>query len=162
MIEKECIMKTAVCIITGLCLILSSGCQESQESQSTQTVITAENLKTISGTQWILQQMTIDGKTFELVDEKPFIRFDAEENKVTGFASVNQFFGSVKIDKAGGVKWPGPFGSTRMAGPQEQMKQEDTFLKALPQTERLSKAGINLYAASKDGRIQLVFYVPVE
>ncbi|MHC4836515.1 MAG: META domain-containing protein [Planctomycetota bacterium] len=49
-----------------------------------------------------------------------------------------------------------------MAGPPEQMGQEDAFLKALPQTQRLSKAGINLYAASKDGQTKLVFYVPVE
>ncbi|MHC4554545.1 MAG: META domain-containing protein [Planctomycetota bacterium] len=109
--------------------------------------------------QWFLQQMTVDGEAFELAGEKPFIQFDADENKVTGFASLNRFFGSFKIDEAGRVQWPGPFGSTRMAGSPQQMEQEDAFLKALPRTERLSKAESNLYAVSEDGKTKLVFYV---
>ena len=152
-------MKYPFYIIAILGLIIIGGCQESQEKQSTPTVITSENLETIAGVQWILQQMTVDGKPINLIGEKPFIQFDVDENRVTGFASLNRFFGSVNIDKAGNVQWPGPFGSTRMAGPPEQMAQEDAFLKALPQTQRLSKAGINLYATSKDGQTKLVFYV---
>lgn len=155
-------MKRAFYIAVILALMVAAGCQESQESQSDQTLITSENFRAIVGVQWILQQMIIDGKVFDLAGEKPFIQFNSDENKVTGFASVNRFFGSVEIDKVGRIQWPGPFGSTRMAGSPEQMKQEDTFLKALPQTEQLSKAGINLYAASGDGRTKLVFYVPVE
>ncbi len=155
-------MKTTVQFFALLCLMTVAGCQESQTAQLAQTPITSENFKTIAGIQWILQKMTVDGKAIDLVGEKPFIQFDADENKVTGFASVNRFFGSVQIDKKGRVQWPGPFGSTRMAGPPEQMKQEDAFLKALPRTDRLSKAGINLCAASEDGKTELVFYVPVE
>jgi len=59
----------------------------------------------------------------------------------------------------GRVQWPGPFGSTRMAGSPQQMEQEDAFLKALPRTEWLSKAGSNLNAVSEDGKTKLVFYV---
>jgi heat shock protein HslJ len=151
-------MKKTFCMAVLLGLMITAGCQESQEEQLTQTAITAENYKTIAGMQWILQQMTVDGKSIELLGEKPFIQFDPEENKVTGFASLNRFFGSVKIDNEGHVQWPGPFGSTRMAGSPEQMQQEDTFLKALPRTEWLSKAGSNLYATSDDGKTRLVFY----
>ena len=140
-------------------MLIAAGCEESQVNQSGQTMITAKNFETIAGMQWILQQMTIDGEAFELVGENPFIQFNADENKVTGFASLNRFFGSVKIDEKGRVQWPGPFGSTRMAGPQQQMKQEDAFLKALPRTEWLSTAGSNLYAVSDDGQTALVFYV---
>jgi len=154
-------MKTIVQILAISALITIIGCQESEKAQ-VQTPITSDNFKTIAGMQWILQQMTVDGEAIELVGEKPFIQIDAGENKVTGFASVNRFFGSVKIDGEGRVQWPGPFGSTRMAGPPEQMKQEDVFLKALPKTKRLSKTGINLYAASDEGKTELVFYVPVE
>jgi heat shock protein HslJ len=46
-----------------------------------------------------------------------------------------------------------------MAGSPQQMEQEDAFLKALPRTERLSKAESNLYAVSEDGKTKLVFYV---
>ena len=155
-------MKTTIQILAILALMMAAGCQESQETQRDRTAITSKNFKTIAGMQWILQQMTVDGEVIELVGEKPFIQFNADENKVTGFASVNRFFGSVKIDGEGRTQWPGPFGSTRMAGPPEQMKQEDAFLKALPRTNRLSKTGINLYAASADGKTELVFYVPVK
>lgn len=155
-------MKTTVQIFVILALMIVAGCQESQKTQSTRIPITSDNFKTIAGMQWILQQMTVDGKAIELVGEKPFIQFDADENKVTGFASVNRFFGSVEINGEGHVQWPGPFGLTRMAGLPQQMKQEDAFLKALPRTNRLSKAGINLYAASADGQTKLVFFVPVE
>ncbi len=155
-------MKITIQILAILGLMIVSGCQESEKAQSVQIPITSDNFKTVAGMQWILQRMTVDDKAFELVGEKPFIQFDADENKVTGFASVNRFFGSVEINGEGHVQWPGPFGSTRMAGRPQQMKQEDAFLKALPRTNRLSKAGINLYAASADGQAELVFYVPVE
>ena len=155
-------MKRTFFTATILGLMIVAGCQESQKAQRDRTPITSDNFNTIVGMQWILQEMIVDGKAFELVREKPFIKFDADENKVTGFASANRFFGSVQIDEKGHVQWPGPFGSTRMAGPPEQMKQEETFLKLLPKTNRLSAAGINLYASSKDGKTKLVFYVPVE
>lgn len=155
-------MKRALCIVSIVGLMAAAGCQESQEGRAARTPITAESFKTIAGMQWNLRQMTIDGEAFELADEKPFIQFDADKNKVTGSGSVNRFFGSVKIDEKGRVQWPGPFGSTQMAGPPEQMKQEAVFLKTLPKTDRLSRDGIHLYAAAEDGKTELVFYVPVE
>jgi len=154
-------MKTTVQIFAILALMITTGCQESEKAHI-QIPITSANFKTIAGMQWILQQMTVDGEAIELVGEKPFIQFEVNENKVTGFASINRFFGSVEIDSDGRVQWPGPFGSTRMAGPPEQMKQETVFLKTLPKTKRLNKAGINLHAASADGQTELIFYVPVE
>ena len=152
-------MKKIFCIAALLGMLIAAGCEESQVNQSGQTMITAKNFDTIAGMQWILQQMIIDGEAFELVVENPFIQFNADENKVTGFASVNRFFGSVKIDENGRFQWPGPFGSTRMAGPQQQMSQENAFLKTLPRTQWLSKTGSNLYAVSDDGQTKLVFYV---
>ena len=129
-------MKKTFCIVSLLGLMIMAGCREPQKTPLNQTEITADNFKKIAGMQWILKQMTVDGEAFELTGEMPFVQFDADENKVTGFASVNRFFGSVKIDEKGHVQWPGPFGSTRMAGSPEQMAQEDAFLKALPQIER--------------------------
>ena len=152
-------MKKSILLFLTLALLIVAGCQDSQEAQSNALSITSENFETIDGMQWILQQMTVDGEAFELAGENPFIQFDADENKVTGFASLNRFFGSVKIDEVGRVQWPGPFGSTRMAGSPQQMEQEDAFLKALPRTEWLSKAESNLHAVSEDGKTKLVFYV---
>ena len=160
--QKEAIMKKMFYIVTILALLMATGCQESEKSKSVKIPVTADNFKTIAGMQWILQAITVDGEMIELAGKKPFIQFDADENKVTGFASVNRFFGSVEIDGEGRVQWPGPFGSTRMAGPPPQMKQEDAFLKVLPQTDRLSKDGIHLYATNEEGKTELVFYVQVE
>jgi len=105
--------------------------------------------------------MTIDGQEYELADERPFIKFESD-GKLSGFASINRFFGSVQIDNHGAVKWTAPFGSTKMAGPPELMQQEDSFLDALQKTERLSTERIHLYLQNSDGRTELVFYVPVK
>jgi len=139
--------------------MMVAGCRTPQEAESPQASITSENLGTIAGVQWILKQMTVDGEAFELTGEKPFIQFD--DGKISGFASINRFFGNMRIDDKGRVKC-GPFGSTMMAGSEAQMKQESTFLKALSKAERLSRSGIYLYAKSEDGKTELVFYVPVE
>ena len=159
--EREAVMKKTFCIVVIVGMMTATGCQESEKKQA-KIPITSDTFKTIAGKQWVLQAMTVDGEVFELAGEKPFIQFNADENKVTGFASINRFFGSVKIDDNGRVQWPGPFGATRMAGPPQRMKQEDAFLKALPRTNRLSKAGQNLYAVSQDGKTSLVFYGPAE
>lgn len=155
-------MTRIIGIVAFFGLITVTGCQQSQNIRQNRIPVTSANFDTIAGMQWILQQMTVDGKVTELVGEKPFIQFDAAENKIHGFASINRFFGTVRIDQTGRVQWPGPLGSTRMAGPPEQMKQEDIFLKAIAKTARLSKSGIYLYAASEDGQTELIFYVPVE
>jgi len=155
-------MKRTCCIAVILGLMIIAGCQEAQdasEAEPARTSITSENFKTIAGMQWILQGMTVDGEAIELTGEKPFIRFD--DDKISGFASVNRFFGKVQIDDKGHVQW-GPFGSTMMAGSEAAMKQEHTFLKALSKTERLSTAKIYLYVSSEDGKTELLFYVPVE
>jgi heat shock protein HslJ len=111
--------------------------------------------------QWMLQKMTIDGKEYKLTDENPFIKFE-NDGKVSGFASINRFFGSIKIDNQGRVKWTAPFGSTRMAGPPELMEQENSFLNALQKTESFSIERIYLYIQTSDGQTELTFYVPVK
>ena len=85
-----------------------------------------------------------------------------KDGKVSGYATINRFFGSIQIDNEGNVQWAKTFGSTRMAGPEEHMKQEGTFLKVLSETERLRREGIHLYVSTKDGQTELVFYVPVK
>ena len=105
--------------------------------------------------------MTINGKEYKLTDEKPFIKLE-NDGKVSGFASINRFFGSMLIDNQGSVKWTAPFGSTRMAGPPELMEQENSFLNALQKTESFSIERTYLYIQTSDGRTELTFYVPVK
>jgi len=137
------------------------------EKTSARTIITSQNISRIAGMQWILEKMTVGGEEYKLAREKPFIKFGEYDKitvpwvKVTGSGSVNRFFGSMEIDAQGNVRWQKAFGSTRMAGPPDFMKQENIFLRALPKTELLSLKGIRLHAATKDGKTELVFYVPV-
>jgi len=153
-------MKT-ILVTLVISLSLVAGCMKSQDATDEKELMTAETFKVIVGMQWILETMTVDGQEYELADEKPFIQI-SDDQRVTGFASINRFFGSMNIDSEGNVSWPMPLATTRMAGPPESMKQETMFLKILQETDRLARSGIRLYATSKDGNSELVFYVPVE
>lgn len=154
-------MKTLIfgcmAIVTVLCL---SGCKSAEMPAGKQVEIHAGNLERIAGMQWILKSMKMDGQDYPLAGEMPFIQF-TPDGKVSGFASINRYFSSVQVSGEGHVTWSNP-GATRMAGPENLMKQEDAFLKALTMSERLSVEGIHLFALSADGRTELVFYVPVK
>jgi heat shock protein HslJ len=110
--------------------------------------------------QWTLKDMTVDGKEFKLTGEMPFVKLE-KDGRITGFASINRFFGSMTIDDKGEVKWPSSLGATRMAGPPALMTQEDAFLKALVQTGSVAIERIYLYMTSADNKTTLTFYVPV-
>ena len=155
-------MKKLLRLVVLLVLAAAVGCQEEHQLQSGRTLITAKNFNSIAAMQWFLLRMTVDGQPFELTGERPYVQFNAEKNKIGGFASVNRFFGTVQVDKKGRVQWSGPFGSTRMAGSPEMMKQERIFLETLPKTNRFFRGRVYLYAVSDDGKNELVFYVPVE
>ena len=144
-------------VLTAVCL---QGCTPSSKIEDNRVLISQDNLSHVVGMQWILQKMTVDGQDFPLTGEKPFIQIQAD-GKVIGFGSVNRYFGSVQVDGQGDLKWS-PFGATKMACPEELMKQEDWYLKALPMTEQMSIEGIHLYLSSKDNQTELVFYVPVK
>ncbi len=131
----------------------------SRQTQDKPVVITAENFKTICGMQWILKEMTVDGNPVPLTGETPFLKIEPD-GKISGFASVNRFFGALKIDGKGTLEHS-PIGSTRMAGPFELMEQERLFLLALKKIEQISGQGIYLYAYTIDRKTELIFYVPV-
>ena len=156
-------MKAMHCIfIISISFSLLIGCK-SPQGQPLQTggiKITSENFDRICGMQWILQRMIIDDEEYQLAAERPFIKF-TKAGKVSGYASINRYFGTIEFDSHGKLQWSKAFGSTRMAGPEELMNQERAFLTALPSTEQLSMEGIHLYASTEDGRTEFVFYVPV-
>lgn len=136
------------------------GCvSKTEETHARKTEITAGNFEKICGMQWILKEMTAGGKDLELVGDAPHITF-ASDGKLWGFASVNRFFGHLKIDNAGKLIVP-PMGSTMMAGPEEFMVQEHTFMAVLQKIDSLFLDGIFLHGVSEDRKERLVFYVPV-
>ena len=148
-------------IVIVSCLL---GCNTSTKTQQMQVenrvLIHAGNLTRITGMQWILQKMTVEGQDCPLTGEKPYIKFEPD-GKVSGFGSINRYFGSVQMGGEGNLKWS-PLGSTKMAGPDELMKQEDMYLKALPLTEQMSVEGIHLYLSTKDEQIELIFFCACE
>ena len=152
-----------ICIIVAG--LLFCGCNENngggQVADGVGTKITSGNFERIVGMQWILKEMVVDAQAYALTGEMPFVKFEAD-GKLNGHASVNRFFGAVKIDAGGKVTWPSPFGSTRMAGPEGLMNQECAFLATLPKIEKASIKKIYLTFESLDGKSKLVFYVPVE
>jgi len=150
-----------------ICLLITAlwgckcACNKGASVQSNQVLITSTNLSNIVGMQWILQKMTVNGSDYPLAKEVPYVKFETD-GKVNGFASINRFFGSMQIDEQGKIKWSDAFGSTKMAGPENLMKQEDVFLQSLVKTHKLAVEGIYLYAHSEDRQVELVFYVPVK
>jgi heat shock protein HslJ len=145
-------------IVIVSCLL---GCNTSPKHQvSNRVQINTGNLNQITGMQWILKSMKEKGQDYPLTGENPFIKFEPD-GKVSGFASINRYFGSVQVDGEGNLKWS-PFGSTKMAGSENLMIQEDMFLRILQKAERLNTEGIFLYAYTKDKQSELMFYVPVK
>lgn len=152
------------CMILLLSVCFIGGCLSSESNQSeveSLVFITSDNFSQIVDAEWMLQEMTVDGKSISLTGLRPIVKFQ-RDGKVSGSGSVNRFFGSMQIDDTGKVKWSNTFGSTRMAGPPESMEQERVFLDVLAKTDQLSMMDNRLYAQTPQGRTKLVFYVSVE
>ncbi len=144
-----------------LILGIGAGCSAPDTGKKdTKIRITADNLEKICGVQWIVKEMTTDGVTMELTQEPPFVQFEIS-GKLAGFASVNRFFGSLKIDAKGKIEVT-PLGATMMAGPEDQMAQEMAFLKTFQKIDGFYLDGIFLQATFKGEENRLVFYVPVQ
>jgi heat shock protein HslJ len=80
----------------------------------------------------------------------------SEPGLVKGFAGVNQFLGTVRIRPDGSVL-PGPFASTRKAGPPELMAVEDGFLRAFGLVRKARSAESGLTFTSEDSSYSLEF-----
>jgi heat shock protein HslJ len=85
-------------IVIVSCLFGCTASQNTQQNQEEKQVrIHAGNLDRITGMQWILKSIKQDGHDYPLAGENPFIKFE-KDKKVSGFASVNRYFGSVQVD----------------------------------------------------------------
>jgi heat shock protein HslJ len=152
------------CFYLVVCLALVfTGCSALNDGKLTdldgETLITSKNFDKITQMQWQLEKITKDGKDIPPIGERPFIKFE-EEGRFSGFTGINRFFGSMKIDSQGNLKLA-QVGATKMAGPEQEMRQEFMFLDLFPRIERLRMEGIYLYGLTKDKQAELKFYVPV-
>ncbi|MDV0442344.1 META domain-containing protein [Methanorbis furvi] len=78
---------------------------------------------------------------------------------VSGNSGVNQYFGTAVIDAANGKISFGPFGSTRMAGPENMMAQEQAYLAALANVTGYKITDGNLILTDAAGATILTFAV---
>jgi heat shock protein HslJ len=82
------------------------------------------------------------------------LSFD-EEGRIAGSAGVNSYFTSYEV--SGNALTFGTIGTTMMAGPEDAMKQESTFLKLLSETTAFSGVGDELKLWDANGTVLLVF-----
>lgn len=86
----------------------------------------------IEDTKWQLVELSNEPVSPLGGEKRPHILLDSTQNKVTGFAGCNNFFGSYEIDEVA-LKFAS-LGSTRMSCPDLQLNLETEFLNALDQT----------------------------
>jgi heat shock protein HslJ len=80
--------------------------------------------------------------------EPPDLKFDAEKKAVSGSTGINRLAGGYKLD-ANKLKF-GNLATTRMAGPEELMKQETEFVSALESVDSWKRTGDRLELMSGD------------
>jgi|SRR4030095_2096336 len=141
-----------------LILILISSVVTALSCNSSETGASAK----LEGTKWLLYELDgvkytppSDGKTI-------FIKFDAEETKMTGSAACNTIFGkytAVKTaDERDDVRLSmkfGPIASTEMYC--NYMDTENKFKAALEKTSEYKVTGRKLYLYSDGGKVILRF-----
>jgi heat shock protein HslJ len=103
-------------------------------------------LNSLADRTWTLVYLYTEGRELFLdVDATPTLAVN-KEGRVSGMATINRYFGQMTLEANGRLGWQGPLGAARMAGPQEQMEQEMSFLKGLQMSDR---------AFFRDGRLIL-------
>ena len=120
-------------------------------------LITPKQLKNIVGLEWHLIKMTLNSDPIPLVENSKVTFSCSSEGEVAGLATINHYFGNLKINEDGGIIWNKAFGMTRMAGPPELMKQESAYMDALTKTSRMYLNDSKLELRNKDRSYVLEF-----
>lgn len=114
-------------------------------------------LLSVTGVEWRLLRFTWDGANYLLsIDQVPTFTIDAW-GKVNGSGSINRYAGEMTVDDGGRFTWRGQIAGTRMAGPRPLMDQEQAFLLALQQADRMSLRNDHLVIEDATGRNVLEF-----
>jgi heat shock protein HslJ len=115
----------------------------------------------LGGQEWGLTEL--NGKPIEQRNgagaEPPDLKFDAEKKTISGSTGINRLAGSYKLD-ANKLKF-GNLATTRMAGPEELMKQETAFVNALESVDSWKRTGDRLELLSGD-KVVAAFAQPAQ
>lgn len=120
-------------------------------------LITPQQFKNIVGLEWHLIKMTLNSDPIPLVENSKVTFSCSSEGEVAGLATINRYFGNLKVNEDGGIIWNKAFGMTRMAGPPELMKQESAYMDALTKTSRMYLNDSKLELRNKDRSYVLEF-----
>lgn len=109
----------------------------------------SQNQFSLSSDEWMLVAIAGDTSWSYLPERIPFINFDSDKNRVSGFAGCNRFAGSYTL--AGNSIHFSPLASTRMYC-QESQPTESALLEALQRADRIvvSKNQLRLFAGSAE------------
>ncbi|MEB3309845.1 MAG: META and DUF4377 domain-containing protein [Snowella sp.] len=127
-LSKIVIRLSALSASTGITLIsLTSGFLPGQILPSAQAspVKPAQNTPNLNNTAWQLRSLG----TAKPIGEKP-ITLSFTQDRLSGSSGCNRYMGGFKV-KGNELTIGSPLASTMMACPEDLMKQEGTFLKAL-------------------------------
>lgn len=140
----------------ALAAAVLAGCATDPARYPEGTRVTPARLAEVADREWQLAALRVDGKDVALLEQgRPTLQI-AQDLRVAGRATVNRYFGQMKLSDAGEVAW-GPLASTMMAGPDEAMKQERVFLDALAKTTRMHVGPAGLLLETPDNRTMLEF-----
>ena len=134
---------------------------DSEQAQAnlsgTQTATGKNLLVMISDMDWILKALRVEGTPFTLSgDVVSTLRFD-ENGHVAGNAGCNRYFTEAVFNPTTHHLRLGPIGSTRRSCPSPQNEQEQTFLDALGQIDRLKIDKHTLFLTNEDESTVITF-----
>lgn len=97
--------------------------------------------------------LNLKGKEFQLVSLYPQtqITLGFEGDRFYGFSGVNRYFGEYKIGEDNRITLINPAG-TKMAGPEELMRQEDSYIDHLVDAKSVELKDKVLTITTKDGK----------
>ncbi len=105
-----------------------------------------------------LKRFVLDGNRVTLPETPALTLSIGDENRVSGFAAVNNYSGQAEIQSDGRVSWKAPgFMATKKSGPVELMNLETKFLDALRRTSHVSSSSTTVIFDEPSGKTVLEF-----
>ncbi|SHF21881.1 Heat shock protein HslJ [Microbulbifer donghaiensis] len=122
-------------LVVGGCL--GVGTEEAPVVQS------AGNMNAVCGNKWQLTRLRVNGEAVSVAEADRFTFLCNLDGNVMGKSGINTYRGSMQITDNGQLLWDtSSFASTKMAGPDALMQQENAYLRALSGTRQaFTKSG---------------------
>ena len=141
-------MKKIALILLSIAII---GCTNNQNKNATSPTPPQllTSVDSISGNEYTLVE---DDNSFAISNP---ITIKFENDKISGSAGINKFFGGYEMDEEGNITTK-PFISTRMAGSPELMARENEFLSEISKIKNISTKDNTLVLTLDDSK-KLIF-----